>query len=320
MRQPCTVYLLNRPAAKGFISGAGGLVLDQKKSRAIRHWLEATSSKAWTLVEQSQHDLPFNMGAYGETFAGNAAMFLKSTANGLAASDFDWQPLKDESFVTIDWQLPLSEHAQYLLFQRILSDFNKATQLVDHASKKKYRKRDDDLLHCRHRCALWDQVRTHIATRTGTSIEDKEKKLATTSFMDFDLDELLKRRPRSFALSMLELEKEKAQQELQEMDEKACLEVESQRLQVRTARWQFFQKALAQDHISLQQVQAAPDKLATMLHKKEVQWRKRQSDVGAKAVDAYMERYLRVVRADNAEVIKSPVMEYLTYVETRLIW
>ena len=91
------------------------------------------------------------------------------------------------------------------------------------------------------------------------------------------------------------------------------MEVETQRVQVRQAKWQFFVKALAQDHLALKQVEAAPQKLAMLQHKKDVAWRQEQSEIGQKAVTSYMNRYLRVIKVDNGDVIKPHVMEYLNY-------
>lgn len=91
------------------------------------------------------------------------------------------------------------------------------------------------------------------------------------------------------------------------------MEVETQRLEVRSAKWAFFQKALAQDHLAMQQVQSAPAKLEMMQRKKEVQWRNEQSVLGQKAVMAYMNKYARVIQVDNADVIKPHVMEFLGY-------
>ena len=289
-------------------------MLDQKKSRAIRHWLEGTGSEAWSLVAGTQHDLPFNMGAFGENFAGSAIMFLNSKVNGMSALDQEWQPLAGEAYVTIDWPLPLNATGQFLLFNRILGDFQKDSALVDAGNKKKYRKKDDELGRLCNMFALWGQLRDHVASTAGADgLAEREKKLISTDFMDEDLDELLQRRPRAFSVSMLASERANAQTRLQQQEEQACLEVESQRLEVRQAKWNFFVKALAQDHLALKQVESAPQKLAMLQHKKDVAWRQEQSEAGQKAVTSYMQRYVRVLKVDNGDVIKPHVMEYLNY-------
>ena len=303
---------MRRP--EGFFSGAGSLTLDQKKSRAIRHWLELTGEDAWRLVAETQHDIPFSLGAYGESFAGLAAMFLNSKVT-LTALDSDWQPMAGEGWISIDWSLPLDSKSQFLLFHRVLADFQKATGLLETKDKKRYRKKEDELLQLRNKFALWGQLRDHIASVSGAqSLADREKKLVTTDFLDEDLDELMSRRPRSFALSMLASERLVAQAQLKRAEEEACAEVETQRVQVRQAKWSFFVKALAQDHLAMKQLEAAPAKIKMLQHKKDVAWRQEQAEVGQRAVSAYMERYMRVLSVDSSDVIKPHVMDFLTYV------
>lgn len=54
------------------------MTLDVKKTRAIKHWLEGTGKATAELVARSQHDIPFNLGAFGENFAGMTCLFLAS--------------------------------------------------------------------------------------------------------------------------------------------------------------------------------------------------------------------------------------------------
>ena len=219
-----------------------------------------------------------------------------------------------ESHVSIDWTLPLTNKSQFLLFHRVLADFQKSTGLVEVKDKRRYRKKEDELVQLRNKFALWGQLRDHIATAAGAAaLDEKEKKLITTDFLDDDLDELLTRRPRSFSMSMLASERLEAQAQLQRQEQEACAEVETQRVQVRQAKWGFFTKALAQDHLAMQQVAAAPGKLRMLQHKKEVAWRQEQAEIGQRAVGAYMEKFMRVVPVERGEVIKPHVMEFLNY-------
>lgn len=300
--------------AKGFVSGAGCLLLDSKKMRAIKHWLEGTGAAASELVARSQHDLPFCLGAFGESFAGMPQLFLGSKASNLGPLDLDWQPLAGEAFISLDWNLPLSSESQFLLFNRVLGDFQKETTLVDPQNKKRYRKKEEDLIHLRNLFALWGLIRDHLGSVIGhEKLQVYEKKLISTDFLDDDLGEVLSRRPRTFSVTMLGCERQKAQQDLMKQEEQACLDVESQRLEVRGAKWAFFTKALASDHLAMEQVKAAPGKLDVMQHKKEVQYRHEQSMLGQKAVTAYMNKFVRVIQVDNAEMIKPHVMEFLNY-------
>lgn len=296
------------------MSGAGSLILDAKKTRAIRHWLEGTSPEAWSLVAQTQHDLPFNLGCYGESFAGMASLFVGSKINSMSVLDHEWQPMAGESWVSIDWTLPLGGHAQFLFFNRVLGDFQKETACVDFMNKKKYRKSEEQLLRLRNMFALWGQLRDHVAAQCGEAeLAAKEKKLVSTDFLDDDLEEVLSRRPRTFSASMLASERASAQTRLQQQEEEACMEVESQRVQVRQAKWQFFVKALAQDHLAMKQVECAPQKVAMLQHKKDMAWRQEQSEVGQRAVSAFMDRYIRVIKVENGDVIKPHVIEFLNY-------
>ena len=62
-------------------SGAGSIALDGRKKQAVRNWMERTCQKAFDEVVRSTHDLPFNLGPFGEAFALCTSCFLGSKAN-----------------------------------------------------------------------------------------------------------------------------------------------------------------------------------------------------------------------------------------------
>lgn len=95
----------------------------------------------------------------------------------------EWQPLTNESSISLDWSLPLTETSQFLLFNRVLGDFQKDTSLVDTASKKRYRKKEEDLLLLRNLFSIWGQIREHILSSKGAQeLEAKEKNLLALIF------------------------------------------------------------------------------------------------------------------------------------------
>lgn len=141
-------------------AGGGSIKIDNRKAAAIKSWMERCSP-VLSLVEVSQHDIPFNAGPFGESLAMVPWLFLDSTSpvalsanagSGLAALD-------GEAVVSVDWLLTMTPEAQIILFERIQSDFNSATALVEVRAKKKYRAAPADLVDIRNTIVLWTQVR-----------------------------------------------------------------------------------------------------------------------------------------------------------------
>lgn len=62
-------------------SGAGSIALDGRKKQAVRNWMERTCPKAFDEVVRSTHNLPFNLGPFGEACALCTSCFLGSKAN-----------------------------------------------------------------------------------------------------------------------------------------------------------------------------------------------------------------------------------------------
>ena len=83
---------------------------------------------------------------------------------------------------------------------------------------------------------------------------------------------------------MLPSAQREASEKAQLAEEGACMQVEQERLKVRDARWQYFQAALERDQANWKQICEAPDKLASLKHRKSVQWRIGQAKAGEKAV------------------------------------
>ena len=89
-------------------SGAGSIALDGRKKQGVRNWMERTSANAFDEVLRSTHDLPFNLGPFGESFGLSQLCFLGSKANleAMSGSDADG-PSPNEHFVEAAWLLNL---------------------------------------------------------------------------------------------------------------------------------------------------------------------------------------------------------------------
>lgn len=295
-------------------SGAGSVKIDNKKSSAIRNWLERTSEATTQLVSATQHDTPFSAGPFGETLSLMPFLFLGSVSPiGLSANPTcGLEGLEGEHTVHLEWQLPLDEEAQYVLFRRIRSDFESATALVEVKAKKRYRAKEPDLQQLRNIMALWSQVKSLCSHQFD--VGDFEEKLASGNHVDDELAEVLLHRPPRFAISMMPAQKRKMQEANQSRDAKVHCEVEQQRLEVRSARWDFFRKALSQDQSQLVLVQAAPAKIAAMQRRVEALWRQEQAALGEKAVNAWCNKFMRVVSVEKVEFVIGPINDFVTFI------
>lgn len=299
-------------------SGSGSLLIDGKKSWAIKQWLECTAKAAIGEVLIAMKDAPFQYGPWGEPLSQMKFLFVGSTAPPLATGDADVIPAYDEATITIDWNLPLTEEAQAMLFRRIRLQFERSTAIVDEVQdRRKYRMAEEDLLLLRNLLTLWCQLRVFCSTRLPDFVTF-EQGLLTGNHKDAELRELLECRPPSFAMSMLPCCKQAALKEIKQQEENATLEVEKQRLEVREARWKYFCSALERDQQMLLQVQSAPTKLEALRHRKAMAWRLEQSQHGEKIVKAYMQRYLRTEIVDKVEHAQQQVNEYRSFVVSQL--
>ena len=81
--------------------GAGSISLDSRKRTAVRNFLDRCDPGAFDEIANSCHDLPFNIGPYGEAFACNGLCFLMSKValEAIAATDEVAQPLAREPYI-----------------------------------------------------------------------------------------------------------------------------------------------------------------------------------------------------------------------------
>lgn len=289
--------------------------LDKKKANSIRNWMERCGQDSLALVEGTQHDVPFSFGPFGEPLSQLSWLFLGSTSptqlTASAASGLS--PLDNEQTVSIDWDLPLTEWGQFLLFSRIISDFSTATALVEVKSKKKYRAKEMDLQQIRNVIALWSQIRG-LCEAGKMDIQEFEQKLVKGNHVDEELQDVLLQRPRTFSLSMMPSQRQQMQQVAETREQAMLGEVEQQRLEVRHAKFDFLKKALKRDQLQLTRVQAAPAKLAALQSRTEAVWREEQAALGEKAVHSWCNKFLRVAEVEKADFATGPMIEYLNFI------
>ena len=263
------------------------------------------------LIEK-RHDIAFALGPCGESLAQIPWLFVGSTVTLTAEGGEELTPLDGETWISLDWSLPLSPFAHNILFERIKADFETATGLVELKSKKRYRAKEPELMVTRNVIALYGQIKDHCGTKIAC--DTIESNLRSGNLADDDFAEILRLQPRNFGVSMLPSFKQKMVMEMQEKEASICLEVETSRLEVRNAKWTFFQAALKRDQMQLSTVAAAPAKLAAMQHRLEMRWREEQAASRERAIKAYMEKWLRVQSVEKVERMSKHVADYMRYI------
>ena len=292
----------------------GGLMLDSKKMRCIKHWLECSDPRVFDIVEKHQHSVPWRESAFSEKIIELPFLFLGSQMPAGSTSADALTPLQGEAFITLDWALPMTGDAQVVIFSRIVAEYERTTATVPTHQRKKYRKTSAELQELRNICALWCQVRSFLELHlTMPEVEEKYHSLINGQTMDHDFLDIVSARPVKFAVSMLRSERASATNRIREKELNICADVEAQRAEVRHAKWNFFKAALARDQMNIENVAGAVSVLAAKTHIKQVDWRREQASKGAKAIESFMTKHCRVAHIDRVEDLTRQFSDYLTY-------
>ena len=287
--------------------------IDKKKSKAIQNWLENCCEGAQHVVEQSQHTIPFTQGPFGEQLAQLNALFTQSTVS-LQSEPGSLAPLDGEQSVSIDWQLPLSNEAQEILFKHIVARFEVDSAVVPMEKKKKYRAQADVLVPYRNCCALFGQLKPFLLTKlSGDEVASMQNKLETYQGCQ-DLQHIMTHRPEVFAISMLPSKKAQAQKSEEEKEQRKSMHLETKRVEVQASQWSFFVEALSNDQEKIVQVQKAPRKIKELQHLKAVAHRKNQESKAVTAVEGYMENFMRVNDSKNTAAIVKETSDFARYI------
>ena len=175
-------------AANTAPGGSGSLKLDGRKKNGVGNWLLRCGLPGWVVVRNSTHDYPFMLGPYGEGMSEKQICFVGSVVGLVADRLSPMVPAQGEDFVQINWNLPLSENGQYILFSRMRSIYEYLTIGVPIEKKKKYRLTDSELEFFRNIIALFDQVKSWLQTRLGAEkVNNWEKLLCSGNLGDDDL-------------------------------------------------------------------------------------------------------------------------------------
>ena len=290
-------------------------MIDSKKTWAIKNWMEKCCQEAKSVVMDSMQDSPFQYGPWGEQLAQMSHLFMGSVAEGFKPlPTCSLAPLANEESLQIDWDLRLDAAGQAMLFKRIKIAFDMNTAIVTEIrEKRRYRMATEELIALRNLCALWQQLRPFCLSRVP-DFEAFEGKLLNGSALDEQFEPLLQECPTSFAVSMLPMSQRAAMSELKQKEESVTVEVEKQRLELRSAKWKWFQGALARDQSQMALVSAAPEKLQALRHRKEMAWRLEQAKVGERIVIAYGEKYLRCRQLQQLQHLHEAMHEYRNFV------
>ena len=290
--------------------------IDKKKTQAIRNWLEACGDGARKVVEQSQHTIPFSMGPFGEQLSQMNFLFNKSTVSVQPESE-SLAPLEKEQSMSVDWQLPLDDCGQEMLFNHICNRFSVDSAVVPLEKKKKYRAQADVLLPYRNCCALFSQIKAFLLTKlSGDEVSAMQDMLESYQGCQ-DIQHILAHRPEVFAISMLPSKKAQAQKQEEEKEQRKTMNLESKRVEVQASQWAFFCEALSNDQEKISVVQKAPKKIREIQHLKAVQHRKSQESKAVQAVEGYMQNSIRILDTKNtAETVKE-TSDFARFIATR---
>ena len=219
-------------------TGSGSLFIDGKKTWSIKHWFEKTADLSRNEVEIALRDAPFQYGPWGESLAHCSLLFKDSVCSVRATDSGALVPGAAEDSIPIDWELPLDDVGQAILFRRIRLGFNQSTALVlDVKDKRKYRMTAEEAIRIRNVCALWAQVRTFCQSGGRfKQFEAFDNAVRSSGLKDGELQEIIDSSPTRFAVSMLSSAKAQALQDAQAQSEQSMMEVEQERVQVRDAR------------------------------------------------------------------------------------
>jgi hypothetical protein len=116
--------------------GVGSLSLHPRMFIMMKNWTDKTSPDSWAIVSSSNDDIPYSLGPFGEQWAANPHVFIGSTVKLAADPGCGLTHMFEESHITIDWSLPLTEPAQKLLFSRNRHHFNRVSGCVPIFKKK----------------------------------------------------------------------------------------------------------------------------------------------------------------------------------------
>ena len=288
------------------------LPIDKKKSKAIQNWLENCSEGAQRVVQLSQHSIPFTQGPFGEQLSQLNALFTKSTVS-LQSEPGSLTRLDGEQSISIDWQLPLGDEAQEILFKHIVARFEVDSAVVP-LEKKKYRAQADVLIPYRNCCALFGQLKPFLLTKlSGDEVASMQNKLETYQGCQ-DLQHIMTHRPEVFAISMLPSKKAQAQKTEEEKEQRKSMNLETKRVEVQASQWSFFVEALSNDQEKIVQVQKAPRKIKELQHLKAVAHRKNQESKAVKAVEGYMDNFMRVKDSKKTASIVKETSDFARYI------
>ena len=256
----------------------------------MRNLLESTTQEALDEMVKSTHDLAFNYGPFGEGFCSTPGMWLGSVAKLEPSLGVDPevvpQPLPNEPYVTLSWDLEMTPDAQVCLFKRIRNVFDRVTGMVPTQQKKKYRMNPEELKRARDLVVLYSQIEGHLQSRLS-----KEDFQSWRGDVEKDLLNLLQLRPACFSMSMLLSYQQQAKKDNQDIEMKEVELVEQQKQEVTAAQWAYFTAALKSDQAILDKVSAAPLQVRQRLHVKQVHHRQKVVGAAEKACQGYQDRF-----------------------------
>jgi hypothetical protein len=106
----------------------------------------------------------------------------------------------------------------------------------------------------------------------------------TSTRRDAELQEIINNKNPKFAVSMLQSQRDIEIKKVEELDQIACKDLESERIQVHAATFSWVKKGLAQDHKKLREIGTAKPQLALLFQQYQRRWQEKQAAIGESAI------------------------------------
>ena len=317
---PEVMSLRGNPDSDDKTTGTGNISLTGHKKLAVQYFLRRTSPKTWDIFASSCHDIPWKYGPFGEQYASKSRCFIGSKSAQRPQPDSPMKPLHGEPTIAIDYNLMITETNQHLLVMKLKIQFDRDTALVPLSKKSSYRPTQDELGRICDIIGLYGVImaflRCHMPSK---DVDAFEHLLVTSRDMDSELESILDSLPTTFSASMLPFFSKTAKLEGEAKQQKICIEVENSRLEVRSARYNFLEAALARDVSILENLQKLPALVATKLHVKTVEHNKEQTKKAALAIKQYTNTVIVIKQIKTPEGVLAEVTNQRSLIVTRLV-
>lgn len=271
--------------------------------------MDHCSRPTYELVAAHCEEIAWKYSALSEVMLRNPLLWLGSNVSpGVTVPA---TTLPNEPTLGVNWDLPLNEYGQRILFGRIFNDYQFEAGMLEAPHRRQYRKTAADLLMLRKVAAFWSQVCDFIHSQMSTELFAKfEQDVVSTSRRDDELLTVIDLQPSSFAVSQMKSMRELAIKSKQSEDSLMASSMAQQYAELRAQQFKYFETGLAADWRLIDQVRGAMATLETATHIKKIRWLAALARNAEDGVAAHMQKYCRIDSARNIDDAMKAVCAY----------